>query len=622
MKAYKYIFAFMACVAAVSCVSDEEFLAEKPKAQLTIANAYNTSDQVVNTLLTGYYEFEELYFPGAMGQGLCYNTFTGTDMVDNKYQLGANQHMSNFTAAWSAVSSLPKSLWDKFYKVVSYANLAISKLDEVSWPSDAEKARVKGEAQFLRGLSYLRLAELFGGVPLVIEYTETPNYAYDRASRTETYDVAIEDLTAAYNALPWNVSAEYGRAGKGAAGMYLAEALLARGVEKNDDKTDFSNAAKYAQEVIDHHPMMTQRFGVRNIGATGSQYGVPNELVNGNVYTDLFVAQNIISAQNTEAIWVMVSAPNYNTFASNGGSFWSPNPGGRRCNTLGLTPALQDYSWADEYKSAGAADGPWKAFSKKYGGAMSPASHGGTGWAQVTPTWYASYTQWDNAHNNNSLGVDIRYLEDVTVITEFLCCDENHPLYEQKVGWNHIKRDTPELSGIFFPIWYKETPFSTWDYDPNEATVSWLGTFVNFYRSKYAARTPEVYFLLAEAKLRGGDTAGATAAINAVRARANAKPFSTVDIDTILDERGRELLYEEFRWATFLRMKPAEWKKRIYDHGMYSARSNADPATLYPNTRRWAEDTGEIKFNLFPIPQTYIDLNTGSEGLYQNDGWK
>ena len=622
MKAYKYIFAFMACVAAVSCVSDEEFLAEKPKAQLTIANAYNTSDQVVNTLLTGYYEFEELYFPGAMGQGLCYNTFTGTDMVDNKYQLGANQHMSNFTAAWSAVSSLPKSLWDKFYKVVSYANLAISKLDEVSWPSDAEKARVKGEAQFLRGLSYLRLAELFGGVPLVIEYTETPNYAYDRASRTETYDVAIEDLTAAYNALPWNVSAEYGRAGKGAAGMYLAEALLARGVEKNDDKTDFSNAAKYAQEVIDHHPMMTQRFGVRNIGATGSQYGVPNELVNGNVYTDLFVAQNIISAQNTEAIWVMVSAPNYNTFASNGGSFWSPNPGGRRCNTLGLTPALQDYSWADEYKSAGAADGPWKAFSKKYGGAMSPASHGGTGWAQVTPTWYASYTQWDNAHNNNSLGVDIRYLEDVTVITEFLCCDENHPLYEQKVGWNHIKRDTPELSGIFFPIWYKETPFSTWDYDPNEATVSWLGTFVNFYRSKYAARTPEVYFLLAEAKLRGGDTAGATAAINAVRARANAKPFSTVDIDTILDERGRELLYEEFRWATFLRMKPAEWKKRIYDHGMYSARTNAPASELYPNTRRWAEDTGEIKFNLFPIPQTYIDLNTGSEGLYQNDGWK
>ncbi len=617
MKAFKYILGVIfACAAAVSCVSDEEFLAEKPKAQLTIANAYNTSDQVVNTLLTGYFEFEELYFPGSMGQGLCYNTFTGTDMVDNKYQLGANQHMSNFTAAWSATSSLPKSLWDKFYKVVSYANLALLKMDEVEWPSESEKARVTGEAKFLRGLSYLRLAELFGGVPLVLEYGETPNYAYERASRLETYNVAIEDLTDAYAALPWNVSSEYGRAGKGAAGMYLAEALLARGVENNDDKADYSNAAKYAQEVIDHHPMMTQRFGVRNIGATGSHYGIPNENAKGNVITDLFVAQNIISAQNTEAIWVMVSAPDYATFAANGGDFFNPTPGGRRCNTLGLTPALQDYEWATEYKSAGAADGPWKAFSAKYGGEMSPATHGGTGWAQSTPTWFASYTMWDADHNNNSTG-DLRYIEDVTVKTEYLCCDENHSLYEQKVGWNHIDHSTPELAGIFFPIWYKETPFDAWDYDQGEP-AGWLGQFVYFYRSKYGARTAEVYLLLAEALLRSGDSAGALEALNTVRARSNANPFDSITIDTILDERGRELLYEEFRWATFLRMKPSEWKPRIYNYGMYSARGNAE---VYPAIRRWAEDSGDIKFNLFPIPQTYIDLTTGAE-LTQNEGWK
>ena len=93
MKTYKYILgAVLGCLAVASCKSDKEFLTEQPKDKLTIANAYTTSDQVVNTLLTGYFEFEELYFPGAMGQGLCYNTFTGTDMVDNKYQLGAAQH--------------------------------------------------------------------------------------------------------------------------------------------------------------------------------------------------------------------------------------------------------------------------------------------------------------------------------------------------------------------------------------------------------------------------------------------------------------------------------------------------------------------------------------------------
>ena len=609
MKTYKLILglAVISLLGTVSsCVSDKEFLTEKPKAELTVENAYQTSDQVLNTLLTGYYEFEELYFPEFIGSGLIYNTSTGTDMTDNKYQLGTGSHMSNFSAAWSADMDLTKTLWDKFYKVISYSNLSLSKIDDVEWESDDAKNRVAAEAKFLRGLSYLRLGELFGGVPMVLEYSETPNYAYDRASRSETYAAAISDLKEAYEVLPWDVKAEYGRAGKGAAGMYLAEAYLADGVE-NSNNAEFTSAASVAREVIEHHPLMTQRFGVRLPGASGSVNGIPNADEDGNVISDLFVNQNITSSSNTEAIWVMVSAPDYASYAAYGG---------RRQCTLGVTPALQDFNWAAEYVHDGAASGPWKAFSSKYGGQMSPASHGGTGWAWSTPTWYASYTMWDAEHNNNTKE-DLRYVEDVTVKTEYMCCDENHPLYEQKVGWNHIDHSTPELAGIYFPIWYKETPFDAWDYDASEP-ASWFGQYVYFYRSRYASRSAEVYFLLAEALLRSGDTAGATEAVNTVRARSNANPFSTVTIDTILDERGRELLYEEFRWATFLRMKPDEWKHRIYDYGMYSARSGAE---IYPNIRRWSEETGEIKFNLFPIPQTYIDLNTGSDGLYQNDGW-
>ena len=616
MKAYKYISLLagisLLSAAAVSCVSDNDFLTEKPKDKLTMMNGYDTSDKIVATLLTSYYEFEELFFPNDWGMGLSFNTSTGTDMTDNKYQLGAGSHMSNFTAAWNSTSSLPKSLWDKFYKVVSYANLALDKMDDVEWESAAEKARIAGEAHFLRGISYLRLAELFGGVPLQLEFTEATNYAYDRASRTETYQVAIEDLKAAYDALPWNVSADYGRAGKGAAGMYLAEALLADGVETNNT-AEFTQAATYAREVVEHHPLMRERFGVRLPGVGGSNYGVPNEDLDGNVMSDLFVAQNIVSPANTEAIWLMVSAPNYAMYNSYGG---------RRNCTLGFTPALPDYAWAPEYDESKRANnpsapGPWKVFSSKYGGQANPASHGGTGWAQSTPTWFASYTMWDAEHNNNSTE-DLRYIEDVTVKTEFMCCDENHSLYEQKVGWNHIDHSTPELAGIFFPIFYKETPFDAWDYDPSEP-MGWFGQFVNFYRSRYAARSAEAYFLLAEALLRSGDTAGATAALNEVRNRAHANPFSTITIDTILDERGRELLYEEFRWATFLRMKPEEWKQRIYNYGMYSARPGAQ---VYPDIRRWSEDTNEIAFDLWPIPQTYIDLNTGSDGMTQNPGWK
>lgn len=624
MKSTKYISLVMAGALAgglaTSCVSDKEFLTEKPKSIITILNAFDSSDQVLNTLLAGYYEYEDLFFEGMMGQGIAYDKSAGTDMIDNKYQLGTTSHRSNFDAAWNSTSSLPKSYWDKFYKIISYANLSLSKLDAVSWPSEGEKNRIEAEAKFLRGLSYLRLGELFGGVPLQIEYSETPNYAFERASIADVYKQVIEDLTAAYNVLPQDVQAnEYGRAGKGAAAMYLAEAYLALGVEGNDNSA-FAKAAEKAEEVTKMHPMMMNRFGVRaNASDKGQNYGVDNYFAEGNVIFDLYSHKNVTSAQNTEAVWVMVGAPSYNDYAANGG---------RRHSTLGVTPAIQDFTWAegyDKYPDGTPAPGPWKAFSAKYGGAMSPASHGGTGWAQVTPTEYVSTTMWDNAHNYNSLGKDLRYIEDVTVITKFLCCDEKHPLYEQKLGWEYINHSTNDQCGIFFPIFAKETPFSQWDFEEKEP-AGWFGKFVNHYRSKYAARGAEAWLLLAEAKVRMNDQKGAAEALNKVRARAQANeiPAGNITIDTILDERARELFYEEFRWATFLRLKPEEWKSRIYNYGMYSARANTPETELGPKyARRWAEFTGEIKFNKLPIPQTYIDLNTGNpDGMKQNEGWK
>ena len=88
-------------------------------------------------------------------------------------------------------------------------------------------------------------------------------------------------------------------------------------------------------------------------------------------------------------------------------------------------------------------------------------------------------------------------------------------------------------------------------------------------------------------------------------------------MQVILDERARELMLEEDRWGTFLRMKPEEWRQRIYDYGMYTARGGA---AVYPELRRWSEYTDEIEFTNWPIPQTYIDLNTGVK-MEQNDGW-
>ena len=605
----KFIILTLALVASIvsGCMSDEEFLTEKVKDRVTILNAFETSDQIMNTIYTGYYDMSELYFPNGSGMGVRFRKTAGTDIFDGKYQLGAGEHFSNIKGAWSTDKSLPKDFWDIFYKIISYSNLAISQLDNVEWSSESLKTRANAEALFLRGVCYLRLAELYGGVPLVLEYSEVPNFGYTRASRVETYNAAISDLKAAYDNLPSSLAQnESGRASKWAAAFFLSEAYLGLGVEENDSKADFDNSAKYAQEVLSNRPLMTQRFGVRLPGAKGENFGIPNEDLDGTVLTDLFVSANVIRPENTEAIWVMESAPGYANY-----SLYK----GRQFNNYGLSPSLKSRKWKSEYVEPGAAAGPWATVSAKYGGKTYPAINGGTGWAQYCPTSWACYYNWEGANNNNT-PYDMRYEEDITVRTKFICTDPNHSLYEQKCGWEETDSTDPNRATTIFPIFYKETPLDAWDYDMQQPTSA--GPYVTFYRHQYAARSAEAALLLAEAKLRGGDTAGAIQALNIVRNRAKATPFTTISIDIILDERARELLYEEFRWATFLRMKPSEWKHRIYDYGMYSARADAPSGWEY---RRWPDFTGEIEWNLWPIPQTYIDLNVDAE-LAQNPGWK
>jgi hypothetical protein len=73
----------------------------------------------------------------------------------------------------------------------------------------------------------------------------------------------------------------------------------------------------------------------------------------------------------------------------------------------------------------------------------------------------------------------------------------------------------------------------------------------------YVYRLAETYLLRAEAHWFKGNNALAIADLNAVRTRANCSPYSEnkiIDIGTILDERGRELYYEEPRKTELTRI--------------------------------------------------------------------
>ena len=70
----------------------------------------------------------------------------------------------------------------------------------------------------------------------------------------------------------------------------------------------------------------------------------------------------------------------------------------------------------------------------------------------------------------------------------------------------------------------------------------------NLYRDEYLICLPETILLRAEAKMRNGDNAGAASDINLLRSRAQCEYLVTaadVSVELILDERARELVYEE-----------------------------------------------------------------------------
>jgi len=631
-----FLLAAMMCSLFVACEKEQLFLTEKPKAQFSIDNAYQTSAQVLSTVVAGYASVHSINYGVS-------NSMQSDEMTFFSVFGAASSIINNWSSlgTWNGpTGNNAKSVWEADYKTIAYANQALyaTELETISWPSDAEKLQLQAEAKLLRGYSYLRLAELFGGVPLVLSYSEELRLDYERATRAETYGQAIEDLLFAYQNLPdYPVS---GRAGKGAAAIMLSEAYL--GLSVAEGSNHYADAASYAQKCIDLHPLMTQRFGVRaNASDTGYNLGVPNYNADGTPYSDLFYKQNPRLAENTEAVWVIQGAKDYAEYSANSSVI-------RSITHAMYAPALRDVpALLDEYQE-GSGEKPWAdgKFAPVYGQAGGRSTNvpaimgaGVPFWGH--PSWFATVQVWDEDHNK---GLDDRGKEGVAIRRYYPVTNPDHPQYAKSdnskpygtsdtwMGWEHLSKKNFNQAMEFFQIHDKRVPIDAWGYDENTYfSASVFGATI--FRDWYIYRSAEAYLLLAEAKLRSGDKAAAASAVNVLRARANAQPFDESDmtIHLILDERCRELMYEEDRWATLLRMEPETWKTRIWSYGMWSydaTKGTLNPnAKLYPDTQQVDASHGAqspaLAWDLWPIPQAYVILNTDNpDGMKQNPGWE
>jgi hypothetical protein len=558
-----YAFLLMLLLASAGCKKmDDKFLVTNPETFYTVDNIFSTSSQVDQAVIAIYSQLRDIWANPSEEGWIFMFRGNGTDMFDvpsirransfNNYGT-INANHSNFYSAFST-----------WYQVIAKANLAIysAGLPSITWASDADKAYTLAQARFFRAFAYRNLAELFGGVPIVTDVTKIARYDYKRATRVETYQYAIDELLAIENDLP-EVTSIGGRLVKGAAQHNLCELYLAMGTQLAADgnstaaQAAFTQSIAYGNKVIDGgtFALMKTRYGARKTEAQG------------NVYWDLFQENNVnYQDGNKECIW-----------------------------------AIQiDYA---AYK----AEDPRSKlpYSRIYGPVFrngSPANLGGTledvggrGISQVTPTMYTRDSiyagQWSDDMRNT----------DIVFRRIFLGNVATSPYYGIPVPWSVLYNNMDNQS-LDYPVSCKI------------ATDKYTGLAdgenrSNLFRDDYFIRLPETILLRAEAKQRNGDKAGAAADINLLRDRANCGyKVTAADMDDkfnlILEERTRELVYEECRWNTLLRMGGTIAVDRIKNYAFWPE----------------AKATLNFQYNLWPIPQLVIDANKDVK-LEQNPGW-
>jgi len=558
------------CIGLTFSCENEDYLKEVPLDFYAPENSYVSYENFEAAIFNFYKVFRENFYETRSAFHPPRVTMTCTDLITYDQNSADFPNLLNPYSSW-----VYTAFWRPCYQMIYDANVIIGRSDsEISELTEEQKTLVQAEAKFFRGYCYKMLADIHGGVPITLEETTEPKRDYVRASREEVYLQSVEDLKFAAENLKSITETDDARVSNLAAYHALADAYLSL--------KDYDNAISAASVTINDPStgLMTERFGNR-VGDSPVP-GIP-WADGGDVYWDLFRKDNQNrSSGNTESLWVIQFGYNIT-----GGSDSGNNNGGYRWETCSCPR-----SWRIKLDN---------------GKSLLPSANtyfGGRGAGQMKPSLYFYHQIWHDSGWDD----DIRNT-DYNIIRDLVVADPTSPDFGKYLIKDELKefKTRDDTCRDYFHVVAKicsmgDHPDELWLADQTvPGTISMAGgpantTYANIYRMRLA----ETYLIRAEAYLGKGDNVNAANDVNMIRNRSQAPEVApeNVDIDYILDERARELMFEENRMQTLCRLGKLVERNRLYN----------TLNDLYDHQ------------NLWPIPYSEIQKNTEAE-LTQNPGY-
>jgi len=596
-KSMKYLMRFSLMVfIIVTAGCSKDFLVEEPKDDifadnlLVDYNGFVSMQSALYALVRDEYDRNDKYFGGTqfpslpMANSLMFSVGGDNAFCNNRHRLFAHWSFPRNIIDMTDFEPF-QALFEWLYTVINTANMVITRAEnpDIDWrgntPEQAlqNKNSILANARLIRAWAYRHLTYSYGAVPLSTEEITGSNYRsdWDRTPVSEIRKVMEEDWLFAIEHLPMRTPNNT-TPSQAVARHYLGELYLAE--SRNLD------AKNILQPVVEgsEYALMTSRFGT-------------NASNPGNVFMDLFRSPRF-SQGNTEVLWTFVNTEPENAAFGVGSRVFMRNMWVNYYSRIPIIANLRNNNFPGQSEN------------------LFWSINGGKGATRAAMTVGALdlYEFKDQAAN------DIRY-DEHSIIWHLYFLNENNEIYEvTNASGNSL------ISKAITPRMLDDTDRTIQNYNL-PSTRKWEYVHPFFEKSSLDEqfndmvylRLAETYLLYAEALYKLGE--GGEFWVNKIRERAGVTPIGggEMSIDMILDERSRELITEEQRRHTLIRLSQENGGDERASSNVYKRRTREHNEVSGRPIRGMHDDATPV---LFPIPRAFLDSNTG-RAIQQNPGY-